>query len=260
MRSLWKGTTDMPQDDTWRPNRHHSNILPLFRNHLTRDTAAMFPPHPNPVASTEHGCRDSRLPAVPHTEDAEEKGRRVVLEMSELSNVYSSHHHDPSSTTESQDPAAEAADPSSQRQDTSEGMSTPPAQAWANGTGKGNTCQLCGAIINDKGDITGTSKSIQRKLVTDEEKRHSSRTVEGRTELDLVQDEVDEAERLLEDAHVAVQAAQNKVTEAAFRVGQPMKKMSQIRNCWRRTRNQPVNDGRSEEAFAGRHQEDKSHV
>ena len=66
---------------------------------------------------------------MPHTEDAEEKGRRVVLGMSELSNVYSSHHHDPSSTTESQDAAAEAADPSNQRQDTSEGMSTPPGQA-----------------------------------------------------------------------------------------------------------------------------------
>ena len=46
MRSLWKGTTefwtnDMPQDDTWEPNRHHSHILPLFRSHLTRDTAAL---------------------------------------------------------------------------------------------------------------------------------------------------------------------------------------------------------------------------
>ena len=59
--------------------------------------------------------------------------------------------------------------------------------------------------------------------------RHSSRTVEGRTELDLVQDEVDEAKRLLEEAHVEVQAAHNKVTEAAFRVGQAMKEKSQIR-------------------------------
>ena len=84
MRSPWKGitefwTNDMPQDDTWRPNRHHSNILPLFRNHLTRNAVATFPPPPNPVASTEHGRRDSCLFAVPHTEDAEEKGRRVVL-------------------------------------------------------------------------------------------------------------------------------------------------------------------------------------
>ena len=130
MRSFRKGTTefwttDMPQDDTWRPNRHHSNILPLFRNHLSRTAVAMFPLLPNPVASIEHECRDSRLPAVPHTEDAEEKGRRVVLGMSELSNVYSS-HHDPSSARESQDAAAEAADPRSQRQDTSEGMLTPP--------------------------------------------------------------------------------------------------------------------------------------
>ena len=57
--------------------------------------------------------------------------------MSELSNVYSSHHHDSSGTTESQDAAAEAADPSSQRQDTSEGMSTPPCQALGKWHGKG---------------------------------------------------------------------------------------------------------------------------
>ena len=65
--------------------------------------------------------------------------------------------------------------------------------------------------------------------MTDEGKRHSSQTVEGRTELDLVQDEVGEAKRLPEEAHVEVQAAQNKVTEAAFRVGQAMEEMSQIR-------------------------------
>ena len=115
--------------------------------------------------------------------------------MSELSNVYSSHHDDPSGATESQDAAAEA-NPSSQRQDPRH----LPVKPWANGTGKGNTCQLYGAISNDKGEITGTSKSIQRKL------------------------DVDEAKRLLEEAHVEVQAAQNKVTEPAFRVG-----ISQIR-------------------------------
>ena len=223
MQSLWKGTTefwthDMPQDDTWKPNRHHSNILPLIRNRLTRNAVAMFPLPPNPVASIEHGCRDSHLPAVPHTEGAEEKGRRVVLVVPELSDMYSSHHDNPSGATESQKAATEVANPSSQRQDPSEGMSTPPGQALGKWHGNGNTCQLCGAIINDRSEITGTSKSIQRKLVTDEGKRHSSRTVEGRTELDLVQHEVDEAKRLLEEAHVEVQAAQNKVTEALFRV------------------------------------------
>ena len=84
MRSLWKGTTefwtnDMPQDDTWEPNRHHSHILPLFRSHLTRDSAAMFPLFQNPVASNEHGCRDSHLPVGSHTENAEEERRSVVL-------------------------------------------------------------------------------------------------------------------------------------------------------------------------------------
>ena len=57
--------------------------------------------------------------------------------MSELSNVYSSNHCDPSGTTESQDAAAEAADPSCQRQDTSEGVSTPPGQALGKWHGKG---------------------------------------------------------------------------------------------------------------------------
>ena len=104
---------------------------------------------------------------------------------------------------------------------------------WANGTGKGNTCQLCGAIVNDKGEITGTSKSIQRKLVTDERKLHSNQKVEGRTELDLGQDEIDEAKRVLEEAHLEVQAAQSKVTEAAFRVGQAMEDMAQIRKLLR---------------------------
>ena len=175
MRSLWKGITelfgtdDMLQDATWRPNRHHSNIIPLFRNHVTQNAVAMFPPPPNPVISIEHGYRDSRLSAVPHTEDAEEKGRRVVLEMSELSNVYSSHHYEPYGTTESQDAATEAADPSCQRQDTSEGMSTPPGQP------------LGKWITNDKGEITETSNSVQRKLVTDDEKHHPNKTVVERT-------------------------------------------------------------------------------
>ena len=173
MRSLWKGTkefwtSDMLQGDTWQPNRHH--IFTLFRNHLTRNAVAMFPPLVNPVAPTEHECRDHLLPAVSHTEDAEEKGRSVVLVVPELSNAYSTHHGD-----------------------------------------------------------TGTSKSIQRKLVSEEEERHSSQKVEGRTELDLVQDEVDEAKRLLEQAHLEEQAAQIKVTEAAFREGEAMEEMSQIK-------------------------------
>ena len=133
MRSLWKGITefwtdDMPEDATWNP---------LFRNHMTQNAVAMFPSPPNPVISIEHGYRDSRSSAVPHPENAEEKGRRVVLVMSELSNVYSAHHYESSGATESRDAATEAADPSCQRQDTSEGMSTPPGQALGKWHGKG---------------------------------------------------------------------------------------------------------------------------
>ena len=65
--------------------------------------------------------------------------------------------------------------------------------------------------------------------MNDEGKQYPNRTVEGRTELDLVQDEVEEAKRLLEEAHAEVQTAQNKVTEAAFRVGQAMEEMAQIK-------------------------------
>ena len=102
MRCLWKCTTDfwtndMPQDCTWEANRHHSRILPLFRSHLTRDTAAMFPLLQNTVTSTEHECRDPHLPAVPHTENAVEEGR-----LPKLYSVSSTHHDDSSGATESQ--------------------------------------------------------------------------------------------------------------------------------------------------------------
>ena len=112
MRCLWKGTTEFwTNGHRTIPGDPTDITVTYFRNHLTRRAVAMFPPPPNPVVSTEH-CRDSRLPAVP------QKGRRVVLGKSEPSKVYSS-HHGPSGTTESQDAAVEAADPSSQRQDTS---------------------------------------------------------------------------------------------------------------------------------------------
>ena len=41
---------------------------------LTRDTAAMFPSFQNPVALTEHECRDPHLPVV--FTDRESRGRR----------------------------------------------------------------------------------------------------------------------------------------------------------------------------------------
>ena len=230
MRSLWKGTTefgtnDMPQDDTWKPNRHHSSMLPLLRSHLTRIAVAMFSPPPNPVAPTEHGCRDSHLPAVPHTEDAEEKGRRGGF--GDVRTFQRVQLPPPRPLPVPQNLKTLLLKQQTQAVNdriSAKGCRHLLDKPWADGTGKGSTCQLCGAIINDMGEITATSKSIQKKLVTDEGKRHSGWTVEGRTE--LVQDEVDEAKRLLEEAHVEVQAAQNKVTEA-FRVGRATEDMSQ---------------------------------
>ena len=82
LRSLWNGTTEFWKGDVV-----------------------------NPVAQAEHERRDSHLSVVSHTEDAEEKGRRVILGLPEISNVYSTHHGDSSCATESQDAAIEAANP-----------------------------------------------------------------------------------------------------------------------------------------------------
>ena len=67
----------------------------------------------------------SILPAVPHTENAEEEGGRVVLGLPKLYSVYSTHHDDSSGATESQ------------RQDPGEGMSSPVGQTPGERYGKG---------------------------------------------------------------------------------------------------------------------------
>ena len=56
------------------------------------------------------------LPRLNMSGEAEERGRRVVLGLPELSNVYSTHHGDSSCATEPQDATAERANPGRQRQ------------------------------------------------------------------------------------------------------------------------------------------------
>ena len=218
----------MPQDDTWKPNRRHSHIIQLFRNHFTRTAVAM--PHSlvDTVAQSEHERRDSHLSVVSHTKDAEEKGRRVVLGLPEIPNVYSTHHGDSSCATEPQDAAVEAANPGCQRQDSSEGMPSPSGQALGQWHVKGKHVPTVWGNYqrqgrdhwDQQGDPTATAK---RTL-------YSNQTVGGRTELHLLQDEIDEAKRLLEEAHLEVQAAQSKVTEAACRVGEAMEEMPKIKS------------------------------
>ena len=60
----------------------------------------MFPLRQNPVASTEHECRDLHLPAVSHTENAEEEARCVVRGLPKLYSECSNHHDDSSGATE----------------------------------------------------------------------------------------------------------------------------------------------------------------
>ena len=103
------------------------------------------------------------------------------------------------------------------------GCRHPLVTPWTNDTGKRNHVPtMSGAIISDKGEITGTSKSI-RRLMTAET------TPEARTELHPVEDEMDEATRLLEEAHLEVQAAKSKVAEAACRVRKAMDDMAKIK-------------------------------
>ena len=86
----------------------------------------------------------------------------------------STHHGDSSCATGPQDAAVEAANPGRQRQRIpAKGCRHLLVKPCANGTRKGNTCQLCGAIVSDKGEITGTSKAIQRRLMTAERTLHS---------------------------------------------------------------------------------------
>ena len=79
-----------------------------------------------------------------------------------------------------------------------------------------------------KGEITGTGKGDP--TATDD--RRDDATLQPdigeRTALHLVQDQIDEAKRLLEEAHLEVNAAQTKVTEAACRVGEVMEEMAKI--------------------------------
>ena len=150
MRTLWKGTTEFldkrhAKGRHLEPQQTLQQHTPAFSQSSDSKRSCHAPSTPNPVASTEHGCRVSHLPIVSHTEDAEEKERRVVLGMSELSNVCSSHHDDPSGATESLDAAADTTNSSSQRRDPMKGCRNLRVKPWTNGTGKGNACQLCGA-------------------------------------------------------------------------------------------------------------------
>ena len=168
---------------------------------------------------------------MPHTEDAEETGRRVVLELPELSNVYNTHHDDSSCATTPEDATVEAANPGRKRQDFSEGMSSLSGQALGHWHRKGEHVPTVWSIISDKDEITGISKAIQRRLMTAEITPHSKRTVGGRTEMDCVCTTRSTTPRdCRRKLHLEVQAAQNKVAEAGCRVGEAMEEMAKIRS------------------------------
>ena len=97
----------------------------------------------------------------------------MVLGLPELSNVYSTIHDDSSCARTPQDAAVEAAKP----RPSTTGLPAKDVVTFL--SSRGPLCQLCGAIISDKGEITRISKAMQRRLVTAEITPHSNRTVEG---------------------------------------------------------------------------------
>ena len=188
MRSFWKGTTEL-EDTTYATRRH------LGTQQTSQQHDAALVSSTKTVAQAEHGRRDSPWTVLSHSEDADEKGSFG------LARIIQRVHHPPRRPLlchgtskccclKQQTQAVNDRIPA-------KGCRHLLVKPWANGTGKRTMCQLCGAIINDNGEIPGTRKSIQRRLVTAETPLHSNRKASGRTELDLVQDEIHEAKRLL---------------------------------------------------------------
>ena len=153
--------------------------------------------------------------------------RKIDRGSGDVRTVQRVHRYEPSSTTESQDAATEAADPSCQRQDTSDGMQAPPGQALGKWHGK--------YVSAVRGHHQRQGRDHWNQQIGPEETgERRGETVSQQRWRDArgwiwCGDEVDEAKRLLEEAHVEVQAAQDKVTKAASRVGQAMEEMAQIK-------------------------------
>ena len=165
-------TDDMPPDATWRPNRHHSNMIPLFRNHVTQKTQWPCFLHLRVLSSQLSMGTETPVCPLSHTSRMpRRKGDAWFWRCQKYPTC--------TALTTTNPPVPQNLKTLPLKQQTQAVNDRIPAKGcrhllvkpWANGTRKANTCQLCGAISNDKGEITGTSKSVQR-------------TVEGRTELD----------------------------------------------------------------------------
>ena len=150
-----------------------------------------------------HECRDSHLPAVPHTKDAEEKGRTRGFGVCQNFPTCTA----PTTTTP---PAPQNLKTLLLKQQTQAVNDRIPAKgcrrllvrAPGKWHGKGKYVSAVRGHHQRQGRDHWNQQVDQEEIGdTTREKRHSSRTVEGRTELDLVQDEVDEARRLREEAH-----------------------------------------------------------
>ena len=172
-----------------------------------------------------------------HAENAEEKGRRVVLEVPEISHVSSTHHDDSSCATASQNVATETANPGRQREDPAERMSSPFGQALGRWHGKGER-------------VPTLWSHHQRQWRDHRDQQVDPTAADDRRDTGSLQPECGWAHGvgLL---HVEVQAAQAKVAETACRVGEAV---------WRRSRPHPLVENWTEETLVGRNQKNSVSV
>ena len=76
MRRLWKGTTefgtrDLPPDDTWKTNRHHSAMKQLFRDHSNQAIGVEHPIFEDTAVKFVHEQRRSSLPVMSCFKDSQ---------------------------------------------------------------------------------------------------------------------------------------------------------------------------------------------
>ena len=160
-----------------------------------------------------------------------------------------SHHDDPSGATESQDAATEARNPSSQRQDPSEGMSP----SWSSLGQMAREVKYVSAVWSHH-QRQGRDHWGQQVGPEETGDRRGEASFQLRTDLTWCRTRSTKPRGCWKRPTWKCKQPRAKCWERRWR------KCPRSRNCWRRTWRQPINDDRSEETFVGRHQKDKKHV
>ena len=200
------------------PTGHHSGIIPLFRNHLTRTAVATPPSLVNTVALAEHEWRDSHLSVVSQTPRmSRRKGDAWFWDSQNYPTCTASITTTLLVPRTPQGAAVEAANPGRQRQDFQQRdvvtfLSSPGPMAQERET-RANCVEPSSATRARSLGATDDRRDYA-SLQSDGGRTHRTAPSAGRERRSL---------EIAGEAHLEVQAA--KVTEAACRVGEAMEEM-----------------------------------